>query len=188
MTIVSRDKLRTRKFPCHLDPTITSATINHRPITQDKPNHRPLDDSSTLLFTPEPNPRSPRLHSPSPYNDVALVTKSHRRRRNLTCINYCELDQNDTANSRSDLLAFPSTPDAELRTDQDSIGWEHFIHGRLSLSFTPITADYYRANKLGRRFPAKNGLPLLSLLSSISIRKPEETSAPQLHVPAVLEI
>ena len=88
VTIVPRDKLRTKQFPCHLDPIIPSATTNHRPITQDKPNHRHLDDSSTLLSTPEPLPRSPRLHSHSPYNDVTLVAKSRRRRQNLARINY----------------------------------------------------------------------------------------------------
>ena len=100
------------------------------------------------------------MNSPSLYNGVVRVTKSRRHRRKLTHINYCELEQNDAAPSRSDLLAPSSTPDAALRTDQDSIGWEHFIRGRLSLPFTPIIADYYRANKLGRRFTAKNGVPL----------------------------
>ena len=155
MTTALRDKLRPRKSPCHLDITITSAIKNHRLITQDKPNYRHLDDSSTLLSTPELLPRSPRLNSPSLYNDVALVTKSRRRRRNLTHINYYELEQNDAAQSRSDHLVPSSIPDTALRTDQDSIGWEHFIRCRLSLSFTPIITDYYRANKLRRRFTAK---------------------------------
>ena len=75
-----------------------------------------------------------------------------RRRWNLARIVYCV---DDTLSDISDHLAIPLTPDAESRTDQTSIGWEHFIRGRLSLSFTPIIADYYRANKLGRRFPAK---------------------------------
>ena len=155
MTTSPRDKLRTRKSPCHLEITITTATKNHRLITQDKPTYRHLDDSSTLLSTHELFPRSPRMHSPSLYNDVVLVTKSRRHRWNLTPINYCELEQNDAALSRSDHLAPSFTPDAVLRTDQDSIGWEHFIRGRLSLSITPIIANYYRANKLGRRFAAK---------------------------------
>ena len=145
---------------CHLDPTIPSVTTQHQLITQDKPDHRYHDESSILLSTPEPLPRSSRLHSPSPYNDVALVTKSCRRRRNLARINYYELVQNDTDQLRSNLLALPSTPETKLRADQESIRWENFIRGRLSLSFTPIIADYYRANKLGRRFTAKNSFPL----------------------------
>ena len=35
---------------------------------------------------------------------------------------------------------------------QTIIGWEHFIRGRLTLSFHPILNKYYRSNKLGRRF------------------------------------
>ena len=68
---------------------------------------------------------------------------------------YCELEPHDDAQHCSEYLAVASTPAAELCTDQDSIGWEHFVRGRLSLSFTPIIADYYRANKLGRRFTTK---------------------------------
>ena len=131
-----------------------SETINHRTI-DDKPNHRHLDDSSTLSSTPESLPRSPRLNSPAPFNDGNLVNKSRRHRNNLPRINYSELEPQDDDQHSSDYLAVASTPAAELRTDQDSIGWEHFVRGRLSLSFTPIIADYYRANKLGRRFTTK---------------------------------
>ena len=131
-----------------------SETITHRAI-DDKPNHRPLDDSSTLSSTPESLLRSPRLNSPAPFNDGNLVNKSRRHRNNLPRINYSELEPQDDDQDSSDYLAVASTLAAELRTDQDSIGWEHFVRGRLSLSFTPIIADYYRANKLGRRFTTK---------------------------------
>ena len=73
---------------------------------------------------------------------------------------YCELEPHDDAQHCSEYLAVASTPVAELCTDQDSIGWEYFVRGRLSLSFTPIIADYYRVNKLGRRFTTKNGFQL----------------------------
>ena len=118
-------------------------------------DHRHLDDSSTSFSTSDPLPRSPRPHPPSPHNDVVLVAKPRRRRRNLARINYCELDQTDADQPCSDLLDLPLTPQPEHRTDQDSIGWEHFIRGRLSLFFTPIVVDCYRANKLGRRFSTK---------------------------------
>ena len=39
---------------------------------------------------------------------------------------------------------------------QTSIGWEHFIRGRLTSSFHPILNRYYRSNKLGRRFKSSN--------------------------------
>ena len=113
-----------------------SETINHRTI-DDKPNHRHLDDSSTLSSTPESLPRSPRLNSPAPFNDGNLVNKSRRHRKNLPRINYCELEPHDDAQPCSEYLAVASTPAAELCTDQDSIGWEHFVRGRLSLSPSP---------------------------------------------------
>ena len=37
-------------------------------------------------------------------------------------------------------------------THQTSIGWEHFIRGRLTSSFHPVINQYYRIKKLGRRF------------------------------------
>ena len=35
---------------------------------------------------------------------------------------------------------------------QTSIEWGHFIRGRLTSSFHPVLNNYYRSNKLGRRF------------------------------------
>ena len=37
-------------------------------------------------------------------------------------------------------------------TNQNSIGWGHFIRGLLESSFHPALNQYYRTNKLGRRF------------------------------------
>ena len=40
--------------------------------------------------------------------------------------------------------------------NQTTIGWGHFIRGRLTLSFHSILNRYYRSNKLGRRFKSSN--------------------------------
>ena len=40
----------------------------------------------------------------------------------------------------------------ECMNKQTSIGWEHFIRGRLTSSFHPVINSYYRSNKLGRKF------------------------------------
>ena len=151
---------------CHWNSNIPSATKQYRTITQDKTDNRHLDNSFTSFSTSKSLPRSPRPHSTSPQNDVNLVAKPRRHRRNLARMNYCELDQTDAAQPRCNLLDIPSTLEPEHRTDQDSIGWDHFIRSRLSLSFTPVVADYYRANKLGWRFTTNNCLLLRSPLSS----------------------
>ena len=106
----------------------------------------------SVLSVTDPKLFQTRQHSPSLPTDVDPKVTPRRRRRNLARIDYCV---DDTLSDVSDHLAIPLTPDAEPRIDQTSIGWEHFIRGRLSLSFTPIIADYYRANKLGRRFTTK---------------------------------
>ena len=40
--------------------------------------------------------------------------------------------------------------------NQTTIGWGHFICGRLTSSFHPILNRYYRSNKVGRRFRSSN--------------------------------
>ena len=37
---------------------------------------------------------------------------------------------------------------------QQHIGWQHFIRGRLPLSYIPIVKTYYRSNKLGQKYTA----------------------------------
>ena len=44
----------------------------------------------------------------------------------------------------------------ECMNKKTSIGWEHFIRGRLTSSFHPVINHYYRSNKLGHRFKSSN--------------------------------
>ena len=37
---------------------------------------------------------------------------------------------------------------------QHQIGWQHFIRGRLTLSYIPIVKKYHRCNKLGQTYTA----------------------------------
>ena len=52
----------------------------------------------------------------------------------------------DLVNSNTNLIFDDYT------NKQTSIGWEHFIRGRLTSPFNPVINKYYRSNKLGRRF------------------------------------
>ena len=40
--------------------------------------------------------------------------------------------------------------------NETNIGWDHFIRGRITSSFLPIVANYYKTNKVGRRYSARN--------------------------------
>ena len=147
----------TRNKP-RLSSDSSTATRLHRSKKQEnnnhrhKPNHCHNDDYSASSSTNYPKLFPTRQHSPSLTTTDDPKVTPRRRRWNLARIDYCV---DDTLFNISDHLAIYPTPDAEPRTDQKSIGWEHFIRGHLSLSFTPIITNYYRANKLGQRFTTK---------------------------------
>ena len=42
-----------------------------------------------------------------------------------------------------------------FQPNQDTIGWEHFIRGRMSHSFSPIVASYHYDNKISHRFTSQ---------------------------------
>ena len=61
-------------------------------------------------------------------------------------------------NAHDQLFSSLATPDdtaIPITSTQDSIDWEHFIRGRITLVFSSIFDSYYRSNKLGRRFTSK---------------------------------
>ena len=51
--------------------------------------------------------------------------------------------------------------------DQTTVGWRHFICGRIISSFIPVITQYYKRNKVGRRYSAKNWIKtiIINLLS-----------------------
>ena len=92
------------------------------------------NDTSTNLSPTVPQPRSPRLHSPRLTDLDFIQPESNGTQRNLDRINYCELDTTDPEQLFSLTLDNSSDAAAKINTDQDTICWEHFIRGRLSLS------------------------------------------------------
>ena len=72
-----------------------SATKQHQTKEQDEAVHRYLDDSSTSISSIEPNLHSTRLYSSSMLTDANIEVKTRRRRRNLSRVNYCELERPD---------------------------------------------------------------------------------------------
>ena len=47
---------------------------------------------------------------------------------------------------------------------QQHIGWQHFIRGRLPLSYIPIINKYYRSNKLGQKYTANRWMKDVTLM------------------------
>ena len=47
---------------------------------------------------------------------------------------------------------------------QQHIGWQHFIRGRLPLSYIPIINKYYRSNKLGQKYTANRWMKGVTLM------------------------
>ena len=83
------------------------------------------------------------------------LRRFRRHRWNLARVDYCELERLDDEGTQSDQIVLSSPLPSTPGTDQDTIGWDHFIRGRISISFTPIVATYFRIKKLGRRFTTK---------------------------------
>ena len=45
--------------------------------------------------------------------------------------------------------------------NQTNIGWDHFIRGRITSSFLPLVANYYKTNKVYQRYSARNWIKIL---------------------------
>ena len=131
------------------------ATKLHRKIKVDEDVHRHLDYSPASFPSLDPNIYPTRRHSPSLLTDADHALNFRRHRWNLARVNYCELERLDDYCPQSDQTALSSPPPSPLSTDQDIIGWDHFMSGRISISFSPIVASYFRINKSGRRFTTK---------------------------------
>lgn len=101
-------------------------------------NNIPYQDIISHSTLPSTHLRFPRLHLPLSPDWPVSQLKSTRSRRNLVRINYCEL--NDTTPERRLNGTHEDNSDsaAKITTDQDTIGWEQFIRGRLSISFSFI--------------------------------------------------
>ena len=143
---------------CSSTKIVSSRKRRQRSKLNDTTKTRQYNDTSTNLSPTVPQPRSPRLHSPRLTDLGVIQPESNRIQRNLDRINYCELDTTDPEQLFSLTLDNSSDAAAKINTDQHTIGWEHFIRGRLSLSFIPIVDSYYHINKLGRRFTSNKWL------------------------------
>ena len=100
-----------------------SETKNLRRCTQDKKNHRHLDDYSSLSFHPRSTPPLPRSLLSLPCNDAELSNTSSSHRRNFpatnhpssiitTKPNYHHHDDSTTLSSNTDSL--PRSPRLHL--------------------------------------------------------------------------
>ena len=81
-----------------------------------------------------------------------------RSKRNIHRVKYCEIDNPFLDQQLSYSLETSTDTAVPIHFDQDRIGWDHFVRGRISLDFSQIVDSYYRSNKLERWFTSQNGL------------------------------
>ena len=99
-------------------------------------------DTLTTPALSSTQPRSLRPHSPIFPDWHVIQPKINKTRRNIDIINYCEIDNIASESLHNLTLDSPAELVNKINTDQNTIGWDHFIRDHLSLSFSPIAASY----------------------------------------------